>query len=94
MLSPRLQLFNGTNLIFVDAGVFAVQLFELVEARGIIVLGGVDCLDFTAVVECDHRWLRTAGKGGQASSEHKGRESPVSHGVSPTNECAFIDNCP
>jgi hypothetical protein len=32
-LSPqRLQLFNGTNLILVDAGVFAIQLFEFVKA--------------------------------------------------------------
>jgi hypothetical protein len=30
-VAQDLQVFNGTNLVFVDAGFFTVQLFELVE---------------------------------------------------------------
>mgnify|MGYP006178294867 CR=1 FL=1 len=54
-VSPlSLQLFNGTNLVLVDAVLFAVQLFKLVEAGVVVVLGRVDGLDFAAVIQGDH----------------------------------------
>ena len=50
----ELQLFNGTNLILIDAGLFAIQLFEFVEARILVLVWRVDGLDFATVVQGDY----------------------------------------
>ncbi|CAI8931499.1 hypothetical protein EMIT0P253_40165 [Pseudomonas sp. IT-P253] len=79
LLPQKLQLFNGTYLILVDAGAFAIQLFEFVETRILIVLGRVDSLDFSTIIQGNHCRRCATGEGGEAQREHESAEGPMCH---------------
>ena len=78
-IDVELTVFNGANLILVDAGTLAIQLFEFVEARILIEFRGVDSLDFATVIQGDHCWRGATGEGSKAQCEHESGEGPLSH---------------
>ncbi|CAI8765055.1 hypothetical protein EMIT0P4_190059 [Pseudomonas sp. IT-P4] len=78
-MAPGLQLLDGPNLILVDAGLFAIELFEFVETGILVELWRVDGLDFATVIQGDHRRRCATGEGGKAQCEHESGEGPLSH---------------
>ncbi|MNR34914.1 hypothetical protein D3C85_1527240 [compost metagenome] len=57
----------------------AIQLFEFVETRFVIVFRSVDGLYFATVIQGDHCRRGATGKGREAQCEHESGEGPLSH---------------
>ena len=86
----RSQLFDGTDLVFVQARTLAIKLLEFVEARVLVERRGVHCLDLAAIVQGNDGWRCAAGEGAQAQGKIAGgkRVDNVDDVVSVGKFCA------
>ena len=74
------EFLDGNHLILVDLRGFAVELFELVEARILIECRGVHGLDLAAIVEGNHAGGRAAGEDNEAEAGEEDGQLPSVHG--------------
>ena len=68
----RSELFDGADLVLVQARALAVQLLEFVEARVFIVLRCVGGLDLATVIQGNDGGRCAASEGAQAQDEQEG----------------------
>jgi hypothetical protein len=59
-------------LIFVDAGFFAIELFEFVESSVFIELRRINSLDFATIIQRYYSRRSATGKAGHAQREQEG----------------------